>query len=129
MTTKSQIHKGIDDGNENEDSDLAGRDEKQGIMVYVKNDIQFLLRSSCTKLQRINQILKEYNVEQDVMSFLYVNLRYMSISKHMYIIFHFIRKYVKNKIVTEKQLETYSPNSEMQFNFKSQGVILVYHHL
>jgi len=77
-------------------------------------------RSSCTQLLWMKQMLKEYNVKQDVMTLYYNNLSAINISKnhiqhrrtkHNYIRHHFIIELVDDKVVnieniaTEKQLK------------------------
>lgn len=66
--------------------------------MFVINDRQSLLKGSSNKVKWINQRLKVYNVGQDFMTLVWVNMRDMSNSHHL------IRKSLNNKVVTESQL-------------------------
>ena len=71
--------------------------------------------SSCSKLVWMKQMLKEYNVEQDVMTLYCDNLSAINISKnpvqhsrtkHIDIRHHYIRDLVDDKVITLKHVDT-----------------------
>jgi len=71
--------------------------------------------SSCSQLVWMKQMLKEYNVEQNVLTLYCENLSAINISKnhiqhsrtkHIDIQHHFIRDLVKEKIVTLEHVDT-----------------------
>jgi len=71
--------------------------------------------SSCSQLVWMKQMLKKYNVEQDVLTLYCVNLSAINISKnpiqhsrtkHIDIQHHFIRDLVEEKIVTLEHVDT-----------------------
>ena len=71
--------------------------------------------SSCSQLVWMNQMLKEYNVEQDVLTLYCDNLSAINISKnhiqhsktkHIDIRHHFIRDLVEEKVVTLEHVDT-----------------------
>ena len=71
--------------------------------------------SSCSQLVWMKQMLKEYNVEQDVLILYYENLSAINISKnpiqhsrtkHIDIRHHFIRDLVEEKVVTLEHVDT-----------------------
>ena len=72
-----------------------------------------VVRSSCSKLVWMKQMMKEYNVEQDVLTLYCDNLNAINISKnpiqhsrtkHIDIRHHFIRDLVEEKVVTHELL-------------------------
>ena len=71
--------------------------------------------SSCSQLVWMKQMLKEYNVEQDVMTLYCDNLSAINISKnpvqhsrtkHIDIRHHYIRDLVDDKVITLKHVDT-----------------------
>jgi hypothetical protein len=71
--------------------------------------------SSCSQLVWMKQMLKEYNVEQDVLTLYWENLSAINISKnsiqhsrtkHIDIRHHFIRDLVEEKVVTLEHVDT-----------------------
>ena len=71
--------------------------------------------SSCSQLVWMKQMLKEYNVEQDVLTLYYDNLSAINIfknpiqhsrTKHIEIRHHFIRDLVEEKVVTLEHVDT-----------------------
>ena len=72
-------------------------------------------RSGCSQLVWMKHMLKEYNVEQDVLTLYYDNLSSINISKnliqhsrtkHIDIQHHFIRDLVEEKVVTLEHVDT-----------------------
>jgi len=70
--------------------------------------------SSCSQLVWMKQMLKEYNVEQDVLTLYYDNLSAINISKnpiqhsrtkHIDILHHFIKDLVEEKVVTLEHVD------------------------
>ena len=71
--------------------------------------------SSCSQLVWMKQLLKEYNVEQDVMTLYCDNMSAINISKnlvqhsrtkHIDIRHHYIRDLVDDKVITLKHVDT-----------------------
>ena len=78
--------------------------------------------SSCSQLASMKQMLKEYNVDQDVLTLYCDNLSAINISKnpiqhsrtkHINIRHHFIRDLVEEKVVTLEHVDTKEQLADM----------------
>jgi hypothetical protein len=89
-----------------------------GSLLYLtasRPDITFVVGIRCSQLVWMKQMLKEYDVEQDVITLYCDNLSAINISKnpvqhsktkHSDIRHHFIRDLVENKVVTLEHVGT-----------------------
>jgi len=90
--------------------------KKQNYMSLSTAEVEYIAAgSSCSQLVWIKQMLKEYNVEQDVLTLYFDNLTAINFSKnliqysrttHIDIRHHFIRDLVEEKIMTLEHVDT-----------------------
>jgi hypothetical protein len=90
--------------------------KKQNSVTLSTAEVEYIAAgSSCSQLVWMKQMLKEYNVEQDVLTFYYDNLSAINISKypiqhsrtkHIDIRHHFVGDLVEEKVVTLEHVDT-----------------------
>jgi len=90
--------------------------KKQNCVSLSTAEVEYIAAgSSCSQLVWMNQMLKEYNVEQDVLTLYCDNLSAINISKnpiqhsrtkHINIRHHFIRDLVEENVVTLEHVDT-----------------------